>query len=679
MKNITPQELAEKLTISGCEVEEISRKNILEIEDDIFDISSTPNRADLLSIIGIAREIKTILNNNWKHTDKETIKNLKKNLIFNNNTNFISSDVNPIPHFSCIISKIQLKESPDFVQRVLIAADIEPKNSILDVCDYIMLKWGQPLEVINWPNYATNSIEQVNFKIKNDSNNTNKAILTTNYKSETLSFTGVEIREQYIINNNTTNVLLQGCIPPPSIIRNTTKMLNIRTNSTIRYERGLDKNTLEFAYLEAIALLKEIHPEVVISTIYNNVVDSKMEQKAAIQINFNKLESILGPVFNPKKRIVSIDKNDISQILISIGCSIIEKQEESLKVEIPSYRIHDLYREIDLIEEIARIHGFNNFVESLPKFSKQYKKNSRQYHINKIKEKLRFLGFTEVIHYSLINQKENNGVNLKNPLVVEYNTLRSNLLDNLLSAYQYNQKNNNINFEAFEIGRVFSKNNKSTQVAEKEMVAGIFGSNLIRDSWNNPLREMNWFEAKGVIELLLGNMYSKINWNKNIQNKSIVFHHEKSATLIIEEKEIGIFGEVHPKIRKQYAIPFPIYCFEIDLNFLIQYNLNKQSSNITFKPYSTFPVINRDISVLDSLGVSVDSIIKMIYNVDNTILQKIELFDEYKGPNIEDGTRSVSFRLSYKSNFGTLKASEVDFIHEKIKKVLKNKLNLEFR
>nr|QUE28142.1 SyfB [Sahlingia subintegra] len=677
LRNIDPESLSEQLTLAGCEIEEINHTNIFGKKDCILDITSTPNRSDLLGMVGIAKEISAILK-----LDQNLLQNIEKNLLLSkkdlDTINYQNKlGISSISNSCCFIDNLSYRPTPQWIKNSLHACGIDIQDDINDIANYVMLKWGHPIEIVDTSQLTPMHRNDIEFAYKNQSNNQQKVVVTK-YKNHIVGLTGIQIEDNYKATSKTNCICLQTMVIPINIIRSNSKYCNIRTESSIRYERGLNEENMKFAILEAILLIKKIYPEALVGKIYNNIIKRQDLSKSFIKLNLNKTRKILGKI-ESNGHSQDIDVDNIKNILFSLGCSI-KDCNTFLKIEVPVSRSNDLYRDIDLIEEIARIQGFNSFKAKLPEFKSLKTSSKRDIIIKEITKRLRSLGFTEAIHYSLASQNLKKGIQLENPLMTEYSCLRTNLILNLIESFNNNIKKSATNFDTFEIGRVFFKDLISQHPIEKEFISGIFGGRLIRKSWQSPLKKMDWFEAKGIIELLLSNISINIEWNNLIDSRyNELLHPGRSATIYILSNKIGTFGEIHPKIISEYSLPNPIYCFEIDFELILKHILTEQNYSKEFRAYSSFPSITRDIAIVVPLETTVGSVIKIIKNEKLSVLKHAQLFDEYKGANIAKGKRSIAFRLTYQSESKTLTAEEVDTMHSNIKEKLKEKLNTKFR
>nr|YP_009369852.1 phenylalanyl tRNA synthetase beta subunit [Boldia erythrosiphon]ARO90540.1 phenylalanyl tRNA synthetase beta subunit [Boldia erythrosiphon] len=696
-----PYEVSTQLTLAGCEVENITYVNIFGLKDIIFDMTSTPDRSDLLSMIGIAKEIASL--NQLKYI---TIENKKLdeytnsfNIIQNNLENNLNYEIN----YRCCINKIKIVVSPLSMQRKLLAAGIQPRNNIIDIGNYIMVKWGQPLEIIDISKIQPklvdyNSIKKLhkksissNIRFIGDNNkeyNINKEILATVYENKPIYLTGITPSIDVIINNSTTSVYIEGFLLNTNSINKNSQLLGIKTESSIRHERGISIEYLKSSYLEACALIKEYSTSSVKHNIFSNNVEYLFQKK--IELNYNKIKVILGPDTTTNNKIYS-NKNTAISILEYLGYSILKNNSSysyKVKVTPPLSRVKNINREIDLVEEIARIYGFNNFLDKIPYFKTKSPLSKRERLLRQIRTRLKILGFTEIVNYSLIMKNNKENIKIENPLIIEHSALRISLIDGLINTLTENYNKGNGCIKIFEIGRVFKPIN--AVITETDYISGILGGSIIRTSWKEVGKKINWHQAKGSLEILMSILNTRIHWlpyNSSLNHtfSTILFHPGESTILNINKNNIGIFGKLHPKILKQINLNTDIFAFEIDFNLLLKSFLLTKKQKIhkqkKLKTYSTYPVIIRDMAVIAPKNILIETIIYEIHmnSRNNNLLKKIDFFDEYEGENIEKGKRSIAFRLSYQATNKTLITREVDDLHEIIKMNLANSLKIHIR
>ncbi len=363
----------------------------------------------------------------------------------------------------------------------------------------------------------------------------------------------------------------------------------------------------------------------------------------------------------------------------ALGCQLelVDGKEDTWSVKVPPYRYRDLEREIDLIEEVARLYGYDRFCDTLPAKTEPGSLSPEYGIKSKLRAVLRGVGLTEVVQYSLV-KPTGKEVNLSNPLLAEYSSLRSELFAGLLDAFVYNQDQGNGALNAFEIERVFWQ--EEDKLREKDSVAGIMGGNITPEgTWINGGKgtPMTWYDAKGVLENVFANLGISVEYRPdNIQER---LHPGRTAALWLQGRRLGVFGQIHPQVGQEKGLPDEVYLFELDFSLLLTV-LNRDSV-ITpkFKSYSTYPGSARDLALFAPLDLSVTDISKVMSKTGGKLLQKVEVFDEYKGKNVPEGQRSLAFNLVYQASDRTLTDKDVDPVHQKVRDTLIKKFDVTLR
>nr|YP_009402675.1 phenylalanyl-tRNA synthetase beta chain [Compsopogon caeruleus]ARX96031.1 phenylalanyl-tRNA synthetase beta chain [Compsopogon caeruleus] len=682
--NNNPYNIAHQITLAGSEVENIEYVNILGYKDIVLDINSTPNRNDLLSVVGIAKEIGILINK----TDQNIFESVSIKQDFS-----IQREYNNLPlYYKSYITNLVITESPLFIQQRLITSGITPVNNIVDIINYINIKWGCGIEIIDisyienqdFNDYYMKDFREVyienniNFIIESDKELClNKGNIITMYKNIPVYLSGIGAAYNVKINKNTTKIYLQSINFKSEDIKKNSLSTSIRTNSSIRYERGINTKNLKLAFLEICNLINKYIPNSIQNTIFSNDLENYLTK--TIKFHHNRLQNILGNI-KIKNKTYNLESNKIIEILKKANFKV-ENKDSYLNIQVPYDRSQDILREADIIEEIARFYGFDNFIDSLPIFQFKRESSNKQIFTRQVHIRLKSLGLTEIINYSLVNNTSKEQIQLKNPLIKEYDALRSNLLEGLLEINKYNYRQTGEFIQAFEIGTIFYKMN--SQIYEKNMLSGILGGNLIRNSWSENLQKPTWHQLKGKIEILLSIIQKTLEWVPLQQSlNSSLFNPAKSSTILINKKSVGNFGEIHPKLLKQFDLNNIFFAFEI--NFDILYTLFIEESLVQknqFIPYSIYPTITRDISIIAPSDIFVQTIIDNIKQLSNSskILQYIQIFDEYSGDNIPNGSRSIGLRLFYQSKYRTLTTEEVEKLNRYIKFNIEKLLPINLR
>ena len=382
-------------------------------------------------------------------------------------------------------------------------------------------------------------------------------------------------------------------------------------------------------------------------------------------MRLERVHQILGKI---KDGTGQLQPADMERILVALGCTINKGEKEEIwTVTVPAYRYRDLEREIDLIEEIARLYGYDNFCETLPSKTEAGYLPTEQKATREIRSAFRGSGLTELMHYSLVPTSGENQVVLANPLFVEYSALRTEMLTALLDAFQYNLEQGNGALNGFEVGKIFWKEGESLK--EKEMIAGIIGGDPSTGRWVRSGKEqpLSWFEAKGVLESVFERLNLTVEYKADKSENRL--HPGRTAAVWLRGKQLGIFGQIHPQLQREKGLPEAIYLFQFDLGLIV--NALSQGAGVRrFSAYSTYPAADRDIAFFAPVSVPVADIERSISKAAGGLLESVELFDEYRGVNVPEGQRSLAFRLVYRVNDRTLTDADVEPVQQKVRDAL---------
>lgn len=684
--------LIEKLTLAGFEVEEKLIKTINNKSEIILDLSATANRADSLSIYGISQEIASILNQ--PITFPNQLINENFNLSKINSINTLSKFENNYSDFVvCKIETKKLYRTPDWMQHKLICCDITPENNVKDLMTYILLETGYPFQFYDLTKIShklkTNefnlSIKEISEKNNLDLNinntNTNysfnKKIVGLYANNLLIGLPGIISTETVSIDNTTTNILIEGSIFNSKYIRQTARQLSLRTERSARYEKGINNSNFLKSYSRLIELLKSDNQN--LKLVCETKILSENLKPNQINLNLKTINEILGPVkiINGKKIYLTI--NEIESYFTRLKFQVIKKTNEIWQIVIPTIRTDDITKEIDLIEEIGRLHGFNNFVTKLPNIEKIGEEDNSYKFRKKLNSCFLNEGFNEIINYSLVPTFYKNEIKLTNPLISDCSTLRKSLLPALVKNCEENTKQGNLIFDGFEYGHIFELDEKYGY-KELEVVSGIFGNFTQRNDWDKPIEQMSWFEAKGKLEMIFEKLSLKTLWLGEINCKyENIFHPYKSATISAENTGtiIGTFGEINPIFAKKYNISSNIYLFEF--NFEILKNNDLQSNLPRYLKYSSYPKITKDLSIIVKNNISFDKIQNYIYQINSNLLTNVELLDKYYGESIPIDHSSLCIKLTFQSDLKTLKTNEVEQFLKKIEIGLQSNFNTIIR
>nr|YP_010336718.1 phenylalanyl-tRNA synthetase beta subunit [Stylonema alsidii]UNJ15124.1 phenylalanyl-tRNA synthetase beta subunit [Stylonema alsidii] len=669
--NIEIEDLSEKLTLAGFEVDAI---NYLEKNSDIIlDIITPPNRGDTLSTRGLAREIAALYKIPYSSPNTTTEFPCKKN-----ETLIQFKKLNNCFFYSIyILENLQIKPSPVWLKNYLEAIDVVSTNNLQDILNYILLEYGQPIEAFTFDNLSETLEFEVNTPNQNiNFTNRNSEIIELNESNlvsflnqKAINLCGIVGNKDNQITNSTTSIILEIAIFNPRTIRQSSSSVNLKNDISLRFERGLDLNMLNIATQTAMNLILELCGGYLTSS---NFIQLKNYPEEEIILRLANIQHLLGTTIH--------EYSTIESILQQLGFQYITYQEYWV-VKIPIHRTHDIEREIDLIEEIGRIYGFNNFPHILPNPENIAPLSLRNQMFSYVKNFFISKGFYELTHYSfqkLIPKSiYSTPIHITNPLTIEQKFLRYSILPELINNFLYNISQGNNSFNSFEIGRIFSCT-KANKFNEQDALAGILGGHLVKSNWNEKHRSLNWFEAKGIINSFFKFCNIPITWKQEASVQyfnNILFHKFRWAGLYVNGTQIGIFAQINPKVIINSGFNSNLYIFEISLESILKFSQITTYYQQIFESYSIYPTICRDINMLVPLEMPIGEILSNIHNIKKDILQSIDLFDDYRDSKLKEKKR-LSFRLAFRSNIRTLNIEEVDHYMKDLQSFLFNELQI---
>lgn len=631
---------------------------LLGLDDKIIDIAITPNRADALSMRGIFYEVCAIYDKKDKFKEIFEEKEYEKtDLKINSESESCKT------YFGQVIKNVTIEPSPLWVQMKLIKSGVRPINNVVDITNYVMLEYGQPMHAFDKDKLGDKilireacdgekiiTLDGIERELKN-----NELVITDTQTP--VAIAGVMGGENTEVTNNTKNIVFESAYFSADSIRKTSSQHNLRSESSQRFEKGVDPNLQKKALNRAVELLKEICPNIIVEEevfIDTSIKEEKME------VTSNYLNNYIG---------INITTEEIKKILLSLNFKV-EEDDDKLIVEVPTRR-SDIKIKQDLAEEVARLYGYDNIVSTLPKFSKSTKggltykqkliKNLRNLYIN--------LGFYDTINYSLLSEKEatqftanrHNTVKLLLPMSNRHSHLRQSLIPGLLKSLQYNYARKNENLKLLEIGKVFfAKNNENIQPDEKMYISAVLTGKEKETKWLKEEQSIDFFTAKGYLELI----FKKLDILKDISYKKInmdLLHPGRSAKIFYKDIEIGIIGEIHPTYERELGIE-KTYIFEIDLDLILENVKNK----FIYKEVSKYPTVTRDIAMLISKDDTYQNIKDIIKNINSNLIKEVSLFDVYEGKGLPDNKKSIAITVSYNNSEKTLTEEEILKIHDKV-------------
>ncbi len=647
--------------------------DLLQLNDFIYDLAITANRPDGMSVIGIAREISALLESTLNFPEL----NHKYNIHLLKGIKLCPEAIesNCIYTISCIDGVNGEKLSPNWLKDRIEKSGIKSINLLVDLTNYILLEQGQPLHAFDkdkLSNLIGKEVSPEDFSVRKGKDNEslicldgkeydlNDNITVITCCDKPVAIAGVIGGLETSVSNTTSSIYLEGAVFNPVTIRKSSKAVGIRTESSSRYEKGISsKNTIS-AVTRAINLLEEYFS---INSPIINTSNLISNEDIFIKLRRNRIHKILGPlIINDQFEKRNLSDNEIVDKLTLIGCTL-KNKEYGWDVAVIPNRSHDLIREIDLIEEIARLIGYDRFDLKLPNPIKPGKLSSEQLALRKVKNGFTENGFNEVLSYSLVPEDDEKLIKISNPLLLETSCLRDNIWKEHLEIVNRNIKAGQESCYIFEIGNVF---HKKTEFIQEEVLNGAIYGNKKFGKWINSGKDndLNYYQARGKLKEALSSLNIKID---DKPTDSIDFLHPgRTAKLVIEGKDAGYFGEIHPKLILEKKSLKKVYLFNINVSNLLGASTRKNKWIPIYKQYPIVPKMERDINFVFSKKFLISEITSQIRKTGKNLLEDVNLLDVFEDTKFGDDHISYTFRLSYRDKDKTLLDSDITSIHSNI-------------
>jgi phenylalanyl-tRNA synthetase beta chain len=640
-------------------------KDVLGFEKDtVIDVAPTANRGDQMSIVGVAREVSALFNLPLKFNKIECTKDLTTDKF-----KVEIKDKDVCKYYSiAILKNIKIKPSPDWMQKRLIASGVRAINNVVDITNYVMLEYGCPLHAFDFDKLdgylcvrrAAEGEKLITLDEVERTLTTDSVLIAT--QKEGVCLGGVFGGANSEIDSNTTALALEAAYFTPVSNRRSARSAGYRSEASARFERGIDIEAVKPALMRAMQLLVEYADAEVIGM----VEDGKKElEPLEITLRYNQIKRILG---------CEIDAQRCITILEKLGFEKLGGNDAAAKFKVPSFRMGDVTREIDLIEEIARINGYDKIAPSLPNKSQTPVITLGEKIIKRIHELMLSAGLNEIQTSSLIGKSlldkfkidydDENAVKVQNPASEEYSMLRQTLAASVLNCMKYNFDNGQKTFWAYEIGRTYKKvaqaDEKSSGVKETLVLEGVLTGEIQNSKWQNPAKT-DFYTVKGIVE----NLFEDLEISRRIKlvplEKSTlasthnVFHPYRTAVIMLLGKQpqpIGYFGQLHPTLVEKLKLNQDAFLFKVDLDEVI----GAVKENIPrFKHIPQYPEVRRDLAFIINDDVTYDDIQKVIKTgVKQNIFKGSEIFDVYQGEHVDEGFKSVAFRIKMQDENATL-------------------------
>ncbi|QFZ91400.2 phenylalanine--tRNA ligase subunit beta [Synechococcus elongatus] len=658
---------------------------LLGLDDVVLDLTSTANRADALSLIGIAREVRALT------SAALMLPEVELQTYSESPSLAIALQSEACSHYSgTIIEGVTIAPSPEWLQKRLQLAGIRTINNVVDITNYILLEYGQPLHAFDRQKLQAiagstdlaigvrSAQAGETLKTLDDQERTlSEAALVITAGDRPVALAGVMGGADSEVSEETTEILLEAAWFEPIAVRRSARSQGLRTEASARYERGVNVTELPIAAQRAIDLLLEIAGGRVVSqTVATSQRQAELEP--SITLRLQRINELLGPIQAEDDELKDLGADDIERLLTAIGCHLTLVDDAVWQVRVPPYRRRDLEREIDLIEEVARLYGYDNFGETLPNLGDTEGALSVDENLRRqIRAVCRGAGLTELQHYSLVKPGSDRQVHLANPLLAEYAALRLDLLSGLIDAFQYNWEQGNGPLWGFEIGRVFWR--EEDGFFEADRIGGILGGDPSRGRWQRGGKEqaIDWYATKGILEEIFGRFGLTIEFQPDRQDDR--FHPGRTASLWLQGDRLGRFGQLHPSLCEERGLPAEVYAFELELDVWLDHLDQPDRQVPRFQPYSSFPASDRDLAFFVDQSVTVAELERIIRRQGGALLSEVELFDQYRGEHVPENQRSLAFRLTYRAGDRTLTEAEVEPVHDQVRQSLVERFRVTLR
>jgi phenylalanyl-tRNA synthetase beta chain len=650
-------------------------KEYLSMDDQVIELQLTPNRSDCLGMWGVAHEVAAIFDRELRlPVISEQVPSEA-----GTGVEVVVESVEDCPFYAAqVVGNLEVGPSPQWMQNRLISAGIRPINNIVDITNYVMLETGQPLHAFDFDKIANGQIlvrrandgEKI-VTLDDVERECDPEMLLVTDGQEPLAVAGVMGGASSEVTKETKTVLLEAAFFNPLTVRQTSKNLGLRSEASTRFEKGVDPEQILPALYRAVQLLRQLCGGVVSSDA--SVHKAGDVEEVTISLRHERLVNLLG---------VQISPDEVMDIFRRLRLPA-EFENDVYQVQIPTRR-PDLMMEVDLVEEVARLYGYDRIPATLPwgqqlpgALTKEQKLRRDARHM------LRELGLNEVVTYSLTSDEAEQEIaslydlqpiRVAMPMSKEHAVLRTTLLPQLIKVAAYNVHRGNERVQLFEVGKVYLTQEETlTDLPEERLqLAALIAGPKAASIWKTPqVDAQNFYELKGILESVLERFgvrdaeYQAADLNG--------FHPGRTALCVVEDEVIGVLGQLHPKLSKEYDLSEPVV-LQLDLEKLL-----KKDLQVIYEPIPRYPAVTRDLAVTVDENVPAGRIEAGIRKVAGELLESVTLFDVFTGEQIGEGKKSVAYSLVFRTKDRTLTDEEVHQIHERIVHYLTEQFGAQLR
>lgn len=647
----------------------------LDMDDAIVELSITPNRADALSMHGVAHEVAAIYKQQPTFTAKELVEDEQDCVENYLDVKVLDSEKTPT-YLMRVIKNVKIGDSPQWLQNRLMNAGIRPINNAVDVTNYVLLLFGQPLHAFDYHKIGSKEIvvrqakkgEMLVTLDEEERTLSTEDIVITNGEYP-IGFGGVMGGLNSEISDETTTIALEAALFDSQSIRKTSQRYHLRSESSSRFEKGINQATVQEACDFAAAMIAELCDATV--TKGTLAPTCLTVQDTVVTITLNKINDSLG---------TNLSVEEVLDIFSALDFGVVE-ENNSFTVTIPPRR-WDIKIEADLVEEVARIYGYDHLPSTLPKSAVAPGLLTQEQHLTrKLKELLVGSGCIENISYALTTTSKaldfalnpTDTVQLNWPMSSDRAVLRQNLIGGLLDNLAYNIARKNKNLAVFEVGKIFMKTDDLLPTEKQHLAIALTGL-LTTNDWQTNNQKMDFFLLKGILE----HLFELLGLSEEVRYEKLtdwsVFHPGRSAKIFISDIFVGVIGQVHPTTAQKYEITETYVC-ELDLEAL--FALERKST--VYQAVSKFPTVQRDMALLVDKTVTNQQLMEVMTSKGGRFLSTIELFDIFEGAKLGENKKSMAYRFTFQNPEATLTDEEVTKAFTKIEKALVEEYQAEIR
>lgn len=652
---------------------------LLNLDDIIIELGLTPNRSDALSMLGVAYEVAAILDVPIR-LPQSSVRTVEEKAEEHIRVNVEAPDVNPY-YGAFIIKNIVVGPSPLWMRNYLMAAGIRPINNVVDITNYVLLEYGQPLHAFDFDKFGSNEVvvrkasndERMVTLDDQDRTLTEDHLVITNGK-EPVALAGVMGGANSEVSDSTTTVLLEAAYFDGQSVRRASKDFDLRSESSNRFEKGVDPNRVRKAGERACQLFAEYASGSVLDGVVE--FDQLDYDEKTVTIWTSKINERLG---------TNISNEEIADILRKLHFNY-DQDGETFTVYAPTRR-QDITIFEDMVEEVARIYGYDNLPFTLPQGGSQAGGLTKNQALKRqVKQFLEGVGLSETVTYSLtttsraeelVSPEVKDGlvstVSLAMPMSEEHSTLRVSILPEMLASASYNLARKQANIAYYELGSVFvSKEKKITEQPEEKLrLAGVLTGEWVTHPWQQEKKPVDFFVTKGILEGLFDLLNVAVTYK---QAKIEGMHPGRTAQIFMGDRAIGFVGQLHPLMQKAYDLK-ETYVFDIDFDYVLEIHENEPS----FAVIPRFPSVTRDIALVVDEKIAAGDIQEAIAHAGGALVKDIQVFDVYQGEHLEAGKKSIAFSLFYQDPERTLTDDEVEASYQAILDEVTKKFGAELR